>query len=169
MRMPSRFTSVLLSGAVAMTAAANGRARTPADSGLYPCTSWRYWVSANSEPNRARNVSPIAELAAENARCRKTRTSISGFATCSSRQTKAPTSSAPSASSPSVAALVQPRFGPSMTASTMASMAAAESTAPRMSRRVPAARRPGRSGTTRMTAAIATPTSGTFTQKTEPQ
>ena len=33
-RMPSRLTSRLLSGAVTRTAAANGSARTPADSGL---------------------------------------------------------------------------------------------------------------------------------------
>ena len=84
-RMPSLATSLLLIGAVIMTAAAKGRARTPADSGEKPCTSWRYWVRANSDPNSARNVRPMAELAAENARWRNTRTSMSGLAMCSSR------------------------------------------------------------------------------------
>ena len=57
---------------------ATGAVMNPAFSGEYPSTNWKYWVSRNVEPNRAKKVSVIVADAAEKRGCAKKRTSSIG-------------------------------------------------------------------------------------------
>ena len=89
-RLPSRPARTVDTGDTAAMANAKGSARTPAESGLYPCTSWRYWVRTNRLPNRAKKVTVTAAAAAEKARTANTRRSMSGLGMCSSHQVNRP-------------------------------------------------------------------------------
>ena len=64
---------------------ANGMIRTPAARAEKPSTDCRYWVSRNSEPNRAKKVRVTARLAAVNRGFEKNETLSIGWSLCSSQ------------------------------------------------------------------------------------
>src|SRR5581483_6471921 len=76
--VPTRSTTRGANGAQPMIPTATGAVSIPALSGEYPSTNWKYCVSRNVEPNRAKNVSVIAPEAAEKRGLEKIRTSSIG-------------------------------------------------------------------------------------------
>ena len=58
-------------GATTIMIGAIGRTRSAADKGLYPSTSWKYWVIRNMTPYMARNTRIIPPVPVLNAGLRK--------------------------------------------------------------------------------------------------
>ena len=67
-----------LNGEITSMHMAQGRKRTPVSSGEYPSTNWKYCVMRNVDPNIAKKINMIPELAAENRGFRKNCTSSIG-------------------------------------------------------------------------------------------
>ena len=76
--------------------------------------NWKYWVMRKMNPNRAKNATVTAPLAAEKAGTLNSETSSIGLSACRSRITNmTPTTTVP-ANPPTVRADSQPRPGASM-------------------------------------------------------
>src|SRR3954468_6097422 len=93
--VPTRSTIRADSGAVIIITVAKGSIRTPACSGVYPCTNCQYCVNKNIEPNRAKNVSVMALLAAGKRAFLKNVMSSIGVGVCSSHTMNEPSRTTP--------------------------------------------------------------------------
>ena len=142
-----------------------GSRRTPVCSAVYPSTDCMNWVSRNSEPIMAKNVSIRAPLAALNRGLRKKLMSSIGVDVWRSHTTNAASSTAAAAKAPSTCGSVQP-WAPSMIAHTRATRPTIDSTAP--SRSTGGAAGSREVGTNSWPSTRATTTTGTLTRKTEP-
>src|SRR6266496_1133423 len=78
--VPARTASWVPATDPAPTASATGSRCTPAESGPYPLTNWKYWVIRKMKPNRVKNDTVTAPLAALNRMLRNSRTSSIGCA-----------------------------------------------------------------------------------------
>ena len=76
--VPNHCTALDDSGAMTISANANGSVRSPASNALYPSTNCRYCVARKMKPNRAKNTSVTFTLAAVNRGLAKNRTSSIG-------------------------------------------------------------------------------------------
>src|SRR5215211_1640518 len=140
--------------------------RTPAADGEKPSTNCRYWVATNRNPKRAKNSAITVALAALKRGLRKSPTSSSGSAGRRCRSTNALRRTTAPPPAASTAGEVHPSDGASMTAHASAIRPAADSAAPRRSRRRPTGSRD--SGTRRGPRTTASTHSGTLTMKIEP-
>ena len=114
---------------------ANGSVASPACSGENPRTIWKYWVIMKMNPNRPKNASAIAPLAAANRGLRNSRTSSigSGRRACHQAKTASTTSAPPIP--PTVAADPQPCDGASMIDQVSSAIPTIDSSAPNGSNR----------------------------------
>ena len=77
-------------------------------------TNWKYCVSRNIEPNIAKKIIVMPELAAVNRGFLKNRTSSIGWSECASHHANVPSTTAASANAARIFGDVQPSCGASM-------------------------------------------------------
>ncbi len=164
--VPIRATSLALTGAATISAAATGRRQAPDSSAEYPSTNCRYWLMKNIDPNIAKNTSVIDTDAAVKRGFLKKVTSRIGWSVWRSHRMNDPSSTTAAAPHPMITGLVQPRVGPSMIANSSATRPNIESRVPTKSRRVACSS--FEFGTSTIDASTATMTIGTFTRKIAP-
>src|SRR5579864_4870407 len=133
--VPIRFMTAIAAGDTAPVTTANGRVATPALSGSYPWTSWKYWVIRNMNPNSPKKASAIAPLAAENLALVNSRTSSIGSGRRAWQRANQARIAADPANPPSVADDAQPCVGASITVQTSSPTPATDNSAPTGSNR----------------------------------
>ena len=97
-----------------MSEPASGSRRTPHSNASKPITNCRYWLTKNSEPNRAKNTSVMAPDAALNRALANRRTSRRGCDERRSHNTNATSRTTAETSEATITGSPQPVAGPSM-------------------------------------------------------
>src|SRR5579859_1508541 len=95
--VPTRRTREGLSCAAPISTTAIGATRSPAWTGEYPSTSWRYWVLTNRKPNSPKKTTVTDKLAAVKRGLRKKRRSSMGWLLRISTAAKAASTATPTA------------------------------------------------------------------------
>src|SRR5205085_3831759 len=101
-------------GAISRIINGNGNNLTPAPTGEYPWTSWKYSVMKNTVPKSAKNTAAATKLAAANVRIRKNDRGNIGDSLRASMMKNAASTIAASANEPRIIPSVQPRLLPSI-------------------------------------------------------